>query len=282
MDPRASPDGPDGAARPHAAPAPRHALRPAADETAAVLAGVRTALGLPALVLAAAYLGFGSVCRESGLGLWLGFSSTFANWALPGQVAMVELYGTGASLFVIALAVGLTNARLLPMAVTLLPVVRRDGTPRWLSYLAANFVAATAWAISMQRCPRMPRRARLSFFLGLGVSLWLVSLAATAGGFFLAGVLPRPVSLGLVFINPLYFMLMFMADLRRRARALALVFGAVAGPLLQPVAQDWGLLATGLLAGTAAYLVNRWLPRREAAGHVAPAAAEADTEVEGQ
>ncbi|MBX6324161.1 MAG: AzlC family ABC transporter permease [Rhodospirillaceae bacterium] len=247
----------------------------------AARAGIRTALGLPALVLAAAYLGFGSLCRESGLGVWLGIASTVTNWALPGQIAMVELYASGASLFVIALAVALTNARLLPMAVTLLPVVRRAGTPRWRHYLAANFVAATAWAISMQRCPGLPRAGRLAFFLGLGIGLWLVSVAATAAGFLIAGLLPRSVSLGLVFINPLYFTLLFMADLRRRARALALVFGAVAGPLLQPLAQEWGLLATGLLAGTAAYLVNRWLPRREAAGHVAPDAAEADAEADG-
>jgi predicted branched-subunit amino acid permease len=247
---------------------------------AAIAEGVRTALGLPSLVLAGAYVGFGSLCRESGLTVWLGLTSTLTNWALPGQIAMIELAGTGASLFVIALAVGLTNARLLPMALTLMPLLHAPGTSRWRYYLGANFIAATAWALSMQRCPQLPRAQRLGYLVSLGATLWLITVVATAVGFFLAGLLPRPVTLGLVFINPIYFMLLFTADMRRRARALALTFGAVLGPLLQPLAQDWGLLATGLIAGTAAFLANRWLPRAQTAGHVAPAPEEASEEAE--
>jgi predicted branched-subunit amino acid permease len=250
------------------------------DRRAAIREGVRTALGLPSLVLAGAYVGFGSLCRESGLTIWLGLTSTFTHWALPGQIAMIELASTGASLFVIALAVALTNARLLPMAVTLMPVLRHQGTPRWRYYLGANFVAATAWAVSMQRCPQLPSQARLSFFVSFGMSLWLVTIAGTAVGFFLAEMLPTSLTLGLIFINPLYFMLLFAVDMQRRARALALIFGAILGPLLQLVAHDWGLLLTGLVGGTAAFLVNRRLPRAPAAGHVAPAPAEARQEAE--
>jgi predicted branched-subunit amino acid permease len=262
-------------------PSSQDSLQPAAlDTRTAVSEGVRTALGLPSLVLAGAYVGFGSLCRESGLSVWLGLTSTLTNWALPGQIAMIELAGTGASLFVIALAVALTNARLLPMAVTLMPLLRSRGTPRWHYYLGANFVAATAWAVSMQRCPQLPRAQRLAYFVSLGATLWMITVAGTAVGFFLAELLPRSVTLGLVFINPVYFMLLFAADLKRRARALALGFGAVLGPLLQPVADDWGLLLTGLIAGTAAFLANRWLPRAQTAGHVAPAPEEAGDEAE--
>jgi hypothetical protein len=89
------------------------------------------------------------------------------------------------------------------------------------------------------------------------MTLWVVTLAATAVGFYLAVVFPPALSLGLVFLNPLYFMLMFVADMRHRLRALALVLGGVAGPILQLVSPDWGLLATGLLAGTAAFAAER-------------------------
>jgi predicted branched-subunit amino acid permease len=239
------------------------------------------ALGLPAIVLAGAYLGFGSLCRESGLTLWMGLASTATGWALPGQVVLVELYGIGASLLVITVAVAATNARLLPLAVTLMPVLRSQGTPAWRYYLMAHFVAATSWAISMQRGVTMPRPSRLSFYGGLALTLWLVTLAATAAGFFLATLMPDAVALGLVFINPLYFMLLFVADLRWRARALALGFGALVGPLLQPVAQDWGLLLTGLLAGTAAFLVDRWLPRAAPAAHMASAPSQPNEEGSG-
>jgi predicted branched-subunit amino acid permease len=263
--------------RPGAAPA-----EPFATSRRAALAGIRAGLGAPVVVLAGAYLGFGSLCRESGFSLWLGLTSTASGWALPGQLALVELYAAGASLLVIVAAVAMTNARLLPMTVSLLPLLRRPQTPAWRYYLYSHFVAMTGWAILMQRGPEMAPPLRLPFYLGLTLTFFAVTLAATAAGFFLSGVLPEPISLGLAFINPLYFMLLFIADLRRRARALALAFGAVAGPLIQPLSPDWGLLLSGLIAGTAAFYANRLLPRSPAAGHVAPAPAEAEEEIEAQ
>ena len=55
----------------------------------------KEAAGMPALVLGASYIGFGSLVRESGIGLGLGLFSTLSAWALPGQVALIELYGVG-------------------------------------------------------------------------------------------------------------------------------------------------------------------------------------------
>ena len=224
--------------------------------------GVRDAVGVPVIVIAASFLGFGSLCRESGLGLWLGLASTATNWALPGQIAMVELYATGASLAVILLGVALTNARLLPMAIVLMPMLRAPGTPRWRYYLAAHFVAVTAWTFSLQRFPAMRPEDRLPYYTGMTLILWPATLLATAGGYFLASALPQYVTLGLVFLNPIYFMLIFVAEFRQPERVLALVLGAVLGPLLHLVEPDWGLLATGLIAGTAAFLLTRWRETR--------------------
>ena len=231
------------------------------------VAGARDAIGVPSVVLGASFLGFGSLCRESGLGFWLGLASTATGWALPGQIAMVELYAIGASLAVILLGVALTNARLLPMTIVLMPLLRTPGTPRWRYYLAAHFVAVTAWTFSMQRFPAMRPEERLPYYTGLTLALWLVTLIATATGYGLAGAMPQYVTLGLVFLNPIYFMLIFVADFRQPERALALGLGAVAGPLLHLVDPDWGLLATGLIAGTAAFLITRWREARRGGGN---------------
>ena len=75
--------------------------------------------------------------------------------------------------------------------------------------------------------------------------------------------MPLYVTLGLVFLNPIYFMLVFAADARRRARLLALVLGAVAGPSLYLVATDWSLLLTGLSAGSLAFFGDLWWRRRK-------------------
>jgi predicted branched-subunit amino acid permease len=199
------------------------------------------------------------LCRESGLGLEAGLASTATGWALPGQIALVELYGVGASWLAIALAVALSNVRLLPMTVTLLPFLRHPGTPRWKYYLAAHYIAVTGWANAMAICPTLTTRARLPFFAGFVTVLWSSTLATTAVGYFLPGLLPSSVTLGLVFLNPIYFMLIFAADARARSRALALGFGAVAGPVFHLLSPDWGLLATGILAGTLAFVVDERL-----------------------
>lgn len=225
--------------------------------TGAKRAGMRAALGMPALVLGASYIGFGALIRQSGLTLPQGLASTIAGWALPGQIALVEVYAAGGTLVAAALAVALANARLLPMVLTLMPLLRADEKRLKARYfLAAHFIAITGWAITMQRAPDMPPAQRLSFFAGFTVALWISTVLCTALGFVLVGVLPSYVTLGLVFINPLYFMLIFTADFRRSDRALALAFGAVLGPLFYLVDPDWGLLATGVIAGTLAFAID--------------------------
>jgi predicted branched-subunit amino acid permease len=221
------------------------------------LGGAREACGAAGIVLAASYVGFGSLIRQNGLGLDIGLLSTLTAWALPGQVALVELYGIGASLLVQFIAVSLTNLRLMPMTLSLMPVLRTPATPAWKLYAVAHLVAVTGWAVAMLRCPDLPRAQRIPFFLGFASTLWAASLIGTAVGFFAAGAVPAPVSLGLVFVNPVYFMLLLMLDLRSRSRRLSIVFGAIAGPLLHLATPTWGLLLTGILAGTLAYAIDR-------------------------
>jgi hypothetical protein len=52
-------------------------------------------------------------------------------------------------------------------------------------------------------------------------------------------------------------MMVLAGDLRRRGKLAAVVLGAVLGPLLHRWNPDWGLLATGVLAGSLAFLVDR-------------------------
>lgn len=223
----------------------------------AALAAARQALGVPALVLGASYLGFGSLIQGAGLEVWHGLFSTFTGWALPGQIILVELYSLGASVLIVAAAVAMTNARLLPMTVALMPYLRAPGTPRWHYYLFAHYVAVTGWAAAMRRCPGLPEPERLPYFAAFAITLWSTTLVTTAVGFYLADLLPSYITLGLVFLNPIYFMLVFVADAKHPARILALMIGALCGPLLHLVSSDWGLPLTGLLAGSLAFFGHR-------------------------
>jgi len=226
----------------------------------ALRGGLRAALGVPALALGASYLGFGALVRQSGLEVWHGLLSTASAWALPGQILLVELYALGATLLAIALGVGFSAARLLPMTMTLLPWLRAPGVGRWRLFVAAHWVAVTGWAVTLQVAPRLPAGERLPFFTGFTLALWSVSLACTAIGFFLPDALPPRVSLALLFLNPIYFLVLFLGDLRLRSRRYALALGCLLGPPLFLLDADWSLLATGLIGGSLAF----WLARGKA------------------
>jgi len=131
----------------------------------AFFGGAVSACGIPVLALSASYLGFGSLIRDSDLSVWLAVFSTFITWALPGQIAMIELYGTGASLLVITATVSLVNVRFLPMVVTVMPIIRDPGVPSWRYYLSAHLLSINSWAYLIQRGPLMPREERFPYYL---------------------------------------------------------------------------------------------------------------------
>jgi predicted branched-subunit amino acid permease len=221
------------------------------------LLGLREAAGAPALVLFASFVGFGSLVRGNGWDLVHGLASSMFMWALPGQVAMIESWGVGAGLVAVVTAVALTNLRLLPMVMALMPQLRRPGVPRWQVYLAAHLIAVTTWVIGMRRCPGLPEQDRLPYFFGMAAGVWCAGMIGTVVGYLLARNVSPSVSLGLVFVNPMYFVLVLMPDsLRNRPQILSLVFGAVLGPAFHLLSRDWGLLGTGLVAGTLAFVLG--------------------------
>jgi len=72
------------------------------------------------------------------------------------------------------------------------------------------------------------------------------------------------VTLALVFINPLFFLLTF-TDVRPWLYRGAIVGGGLVCPFFYAWDRDSSLLMSGLVAGTAAYLVDR-LWRQRAGG----------------
>jgi len=224
--------------------------------------GVRHAFGGPILVMIAAHIGFGAIAQAAGISSWAAVFSTVAIWALPGQLVVVESWALGASLFAIVPAAMLTGTRFLPMTVALMPLLRhpRHRTPHY--YAAAHLLSMVSWAALTPRIDAIPASERLAYFLGFASCCWTVSMASVAAGFHLAGAIPRDLQMGFVLLTPINFFLMLTGDVRHRAGRLALAFGAVAGPLLHMATPRWGLLLTGLLAGTAAFLLDRRLARR--------------------
>jgi predicted branched-subunit amino acid permease len=229
-----------------------------ANRRAAFWAGIHDALGAPVLVLFAGMVGFGAMGRSHGFDAWTTGLTSLLMFALPGQVVMLEMLISGSSFLAIAFAVSLTSARFVTMVVTLFPQLHRRDRNRGL-YLWVHLVAMTAWSMSMREFPQMAAKHRLSYFIGLGLPCWVIAMPGTVLGYFVAGWVPDAVTLGLVFINPLFFLLTF-TEVKPWANRIAIGLGCVLGPMFYLWDADSSLLATGLVAGTLGYVVDRrWL-----------------------
>ena len=226
--------------------------------------GAREAVGVPIAVLCAGYIGFGTLAADAGYSLTVTFFSTFVIWALPGQLVLNELYAVGAPLVAVVGAVSFTAIRLLPMTMTLMPWVRSPEHPTWRYYAAAHLVAMTTWAITMRRAPDLPPAERLKFFVGFSAVCGSSCATAGAVGYLLGHLVPHTVTLGLVFVTPLYFCVILIGDARRRVMMLALACGAIAGPFIYRIDPQWSVLATGLIGGSIAYFLNRLMGGRRA------------------
>lgn len=232
-------------------------------DRAAFKLGLIEASGLPGPMLMISMIGFGSLCHETGFSLLKALVTTASVWALPGQMAYVELLTAGAPAFALLFAVGLANARFLPMVATFLPYIRPGVPSRAAQFGLSHFVTANSWIFVIRRSPDLAPERRWAYFMGFAVSCLALGLLGTALGYVLAGVVSKTVTQGLLFLNPVYFMLLFL-DAPGRSALFAALIGAVAGPLLASLSSDWGLLAAGLIAGTLGFALNRALKARHA------------------
>ena len=229
--------------------------------SAAFRTGMTEALGAQAAVLGASYVGFGALANTGGVSIWIVIASTLTVWALPGQLVMLDMWQFGAPMIAVVLAVMLTNARFLPMTLTLLPLLRERYRPQWNYYLAAQCIAMSSWVLSMRRCPEMPADERLSYFAGLSCAIMIVSIGGGVVGFLVAGSIPAIMQIGLVFLAPVYFFVFLIVEVRSRLAAIALVCGGIAGPAFYLLTPQWSLLLAGFVGGTAAYAIHRFAGR---------------------
>lgn len=227
--------------------------------------GFKAAFGMPALVLFASMVGFGSLAREASIAILPTLVTTLGIWGLPGQMVMVEMVAFGAPLFAIAAAVSAANARFLPMTLAITPYLADWETTWFRRLLFAQLVTLTPWAMALQRWPSMPQTDRVPYYVGFSAMCVIGAVTGTTLGHTLAGVLPRPLTLGLIFLSPAFFSMVF-ASVRQRAGVLSLIAGAAMGPPMHMLSPDWGVPVTGLIAGTAAFTIDSYLKGRNAKG----------------
>jgi predicted branched-subunit amino acid permease len=212
---------------------------------------------VPSAVLIAGFVGFGALAAAQAIPLPIAVASTAVIWALPGQLIFVEMHTLGAPVVATVIAVMLSSARFLPMTMMLMPEVRDPAHKPWKYYVAAQLLSLSGWTMAVVRFPEMPRERRLPWLYGFTLVLMAVSALSTAAGYLGADRLPPLVRLGLVFMVPMYYLLILTGAVRERVAALGLACGAVAGPLAYVVSPEWSVPLGGIAGGTVAYALLR-------------------------
>ncbi|MBI4274213.1 MAG: AzlC family ABC transporter permease [Rhizobiales bacterium] len=223
------------------------------------VAGLRTALtSVFSLVLFGTYLGIGALAHDFGFSVHWIVAATLLVWAGPAQVILVSALGAGAAPFEVAIAVSLSSLRLLPMVVSLLPVIREPGSPAWRLLMPAHFTAVSMWVETMRIAPNMPRALRVAFCNGVGAGFMFSACVASVAGFYLAAKLPSLLTAGLLFLTPIAFLISVTRNAKWLVDRLALALGLVIAPVLVVFDVGLDILWTGILGGTIAYAAHRW------------------------
>jgi predicted branched-subunit amino acid permease len=225
---------------------------------AAFFGGVKTAatsVFFP--VISGTYVGIGALAHGFGLSAWWLTLSTVLVWAGPAQVVLISALGTGSAPFEVAIAVSLTGIRLLPMVVTLLPMLRRPSTRLRDLVLPTHFTSVSMWIESLRALPALPRERRLVFCNGLSAGYMAAAVSAGLLGFYLAAELPKLFAGALLFITPMSFLVSTARNARMMMDKLALLLGLVLGTALAASHVELDLLWAGVGGGTLAYAVHR-------------------------
>jgi len=219
--------------------------------------GVKHAIGVPALGLGSSMFAFGAFLHSAGFDLYQSFLSTFFTFALPGQFVMAETILAGGTLLNIFLAVLLTNSRLYPMTVNITPVIRNSNIPKWKEYLGAHFIAVTSWFNFFAVEKSINQEDKFDYFFGLGGFLWGNSVICTVAGYLFSNLVSHEILIGLVFINPMYFLVMTVSNLKEKKLICSIFLGAVLSILLNDFFPGWSVLIAGITSGTLGYFIFR-------------------------
>lgn len=217
--------------------------------------GVKHAIGVPALGLGSSMFAFGAFLNSAGFDIFQSFCSTFFTFALPGQFVMAETILAGGSLLNIFLAVLLTNGRLYPMTVNITPVIRNQNVSKWKQYLTSHFIAVTSWFNMFAVHQNIKQEDKFDYFVGLGGFLWANSVVCTIAGYLFSNIVSHEILVGMVFINPMYFLIMTVSNLKEKMMICSVLLGVSLSIILNSFIPGWSVLVAGILAGSIGYIL---------------------------
>ncbi len=191
----------------------------------------------------------------------------------PAQFAVLAPLAENRSALQVLVAGFLMNLRFLPMSTALAPFFQ--GVKRTPLLVSSHVVSASSFIVPYMQFQKErtgaepePISARfrggssnLAFFLGVGVTSFIVWVAGTGGGFAVALGFPHGFDEALRFILPGYFAGLLVVEMKDWVMAgvcLSSLILALPGALLSP---GWGWLIMAIVMATVGWGVERWNSR---------------------
>jgi predicted branched-subunit amino acid permease len=187
----------------------------------------------------------------------------------PAQFAVLVPLAEGKSAATVLIAGFLMNLRFLPMSTALAPFFR--GVKRAPLVLSSHVVSASSFIIPYLQFQKerdgtagmlaSDGYGNLAFFVGVGLTSFIVWVAGTAVGFGMALGFPPGFEEALRFILPGYFAGLLIAEMKSGAMALICLvslLAAIPGALFNP---GWGWLAGATLIAVVGWLLEKCISR---------------------
>lgn len=213
-------------------------------------------MGLPALGVGGALVGYGVMAREAGLDVVLTLLSVATIWAMPVLMGFAALISSAASpilAFITLLAIAFRN---MPMAVSAIPMIRDKPGFRWSHIVMAQLLSPTAWVQITVVGRGLDPHDRMPYYVGFSLVLLSSSVFGAWLGHSHTQGLDPAVGLTLLFLTPL-FVTMTMATSPKLTSRMAMVTGGIGVPVLMEWHSEWGLIVGGLVFGTLGYVLGR-------------------------
>ena len=220
------------------------------------LIGIRDGVNVPGFALMSTMIGFATIAREAGFDIWMALVTTATVFGMPGQVAFASLFAGGASLLLIFVAVSLANMRMMLMVISGSDILNLSAhnLPFWKRLLLMHFLAITSWAQIGFKAHQHPPPLLLSYYIGFSLTIFTFAMTGTLLGFYIADWIPPEILRLVIFVTPLYILLLVI-NARHTLNRLAAVIGGTLCALIYPLAADWSILIAGVIGGTLAMMI---------------------------
>jgi predicted branched-subunit amino acid permease len=193
----------------------------------------------------------GSAAAAKGLTLFEHVLMSVVVYAGLSQMVALEVWPqqmTAGGIAAVALVAATVNARLLLLSAAFRPWF--GPLPAWQSYPLLYLLTDPGWIAAMRY--RSDGGADVGFYLGGGLLIFAVWMAAVTVGYMLGALVPDPRPLALDLVMPVFFAAMLVPLWRGTSRAIPWIVAGIVALLVQHFVDGWWYVIAGSLAGIVA------------------------------